>query len=141
MSYERLTLQMKYCLKRPCIGGIKYSGMVKKSLVSQSNSGWLASQIIEDNVNTISIIIREGRHLTVRAQKLTNISKSTIHRILTENLKSNVFLWTHLSAGFPKNIPHKLLWLGAYLHYRFCFGLLQSVLNHSTHSFWFHSDR
>ncbi len=60
----------------------------RKSLALQPKKEWLASQIIEVNVNTISVMIWEDRHLSVKSlEELKNISKLTIHHILMKNLR------------------------------------------------------
>ncbi len=68
----------------------------RKSLSSQPKNGRPASQITEVNVNTISVMIREDQHLNFKAlEELTNISKSTIHRILMESLGMRLVLSTN----------------------------------------------
>ncbi len=64
-------------------------------------TGWLASVCTATNINTISVIIREDRHLSLRKlEDQTNISRSSLHRILHDQLKMR-----HISSTW---VPHFL---------------------------------
>ncbi len=51
-------------------------------------TGWLASVCTATNVNTISVIIRKDQHLSLlKLEDQTNIPRSSLHRILCDQLK------------------------------------------------------
>ncbi len=79
----------------------------RKSLTSQPKRGRPTSQITKMNVNSISVMIWEDRHLSVRAlEELINIFKSTIHRILMENLGMRYFFLNTFFYRVLSNMFH-----------------------------------
>ncbi len=60
----------------------------RRSLILQKLKGRPLSQITQVNVNAISLMTGEDRHLTTGdLEHMTNISKLTIHNILTQNIR------------------------------------------------------
>ncbi len=94
------------------------------------HTGRPASVCTATNVNTISVIIREDRHLSLRKlEDQTNTLRSSIHRILCDQLKCGAFpppgshisslrtRWTPASpsvrSGYSRSTPTQTSWWGS----------------------------